>query len=59
MRKILELYESENGYVFLKAGRAGRSEDNLGKSWIVKDETQLEEVFAQIKAEMGAVTNGR
>ena len=53
MRKILELYQTENGYVFLKAGRSGRSEDNLGKSWIVADETQLEEVFALIKEDMG------
>lgn len=52
MKKILELYQCENGYVFLRAGRAGRTEDDLGTSWLVSDDTQLEEVFAQIKEYM-------
>ena len=52
MKKILELYQCENGYVFLRAGRAGRTEDDLGTSWLVSDDTQLEEVFTQIKEYM-------
>lgn len=57
MKKILELYETENGFVFLKAARSGQTPDNLGKSWIVTDASQLEEVFAEIQADLNATTN--